>query len=272
MRKRYLIFSGVLLGCLVLFFGINLSQKETIYISDSEINNLLNVWENQTGRAPNIDEIDMIIDSLVEEEILYKESLKLGLEKNDKIIKRRLIQKLEFFKEGEFIENFNEKDLINFYEENLDLYKRDKRYSFQHIFFSKSENNDKKINLILAELENNSPIQSISGIPQNSYGDPFIHGDSFVEKNSIEIDADFGRGFSNNFIGILNNKWYGPFESIYGDHLIFILKFLPEEILPYEEVKKSVINSYNNSLKDEAMKNYIYSIKNKYDVIIGAYR
>ena len=48
--------------------------------------------------------------------------------------------------------------------------------------------------------------------------------------------------------------------------------FLPEEILPYEEVKKSVINSYNNSLKDEAMKNYIYSIKNKYDVIIGAYR
>ena len=272
MIKSFLIFSGVFLGCLVLFFGLNLSQKETIYISDSEINNLLTVWENQTGRAPNADEINMIIDNLVEEEILYKESLKLGLDKNDKIIKRRLIQKLEFFKEGEFIENLNEKDLINFYEENLDLYKRGKRYSFQHIFFSNSENNDKKINLILLELEKNPPIRSISGIFLNSYGDPFIHGDSFVEKNSMEIDADFGKGFSNNFIGIKRNKWYGPFESIYGDHLIYILHFQPEEILPYEKVKKSVINNYNNSLKDEAMKNYIYSIKNKYDVIIGAYR
>jgi len=271
-RKRYLIFSGVLLGCLVLFFGINLSHKKTIYISDSEINNLLNVWENQTGRAPNANEIEMIIESLIEEEVLYQESLKLGLDKNDKIIKRRLIQKLEFFKEGEFIENFDEKDLINFYEENLDLYKKDKRYSFRHIFFSKSENNDKKIDLILSELEKNLPIQSIPEIFKNSYGDPFIHGDSFVEKDFIEIDADFGKGFSSNFIGILNNKWYGPFKSIYGDHLIFILQFLPEEILPYEEVKKSVSNSYNNSLKDEAMKNYIYSIKDKYDVIIGAYR
>ena len=74
--------------------GVNLSQKETIYISDSEVLNLLNIWENQTGRPPNANEIEMIVDSLIEEEILYQESLKLGLDKNDKIIKRRLIQKL----------------------------------------------------------------------------------------------------------------------------------------------------------------------------------
>jgi len=98
-RKRYLIFIGVFLGCIVLFMGVNLSQKETIYISDSEVLNLLNIWENQTGRPPNANEIEMIVDSLIEEEILYQESLKLGLDKNDKIIKRRLIQKLEFFKE-----------------------------------------------------------------------------------------------------------------------------------------------------------------------------
>ena len=47
---------------------------------------------------------------------------------------------------------------------------------------------------------------------------------------------------------------------------------VPEEILPFEEVKQSVIKNYNNSLKEEAMKRYIYSVKNKYDVIIGEYR
>ena len=263
MRKRLLIFFGVLLGCIVLFFGINLSDKNTIYISDSEVINLLTIWENQTGRAPNTNEIKMIVDSLIEEEILYKESLKLGLDKNDKIIKRRLIQKLEFFKEGEFIENFDEKDLIDFYQENLDLYKKNKGYSFQHIFLSKSEDNGERINLILKNLGDNL---------DNSYGDPFILGNSFVERNFLEIDSDFGKGFSSNFDTIVKNKWSGPFESIYGDHLIFILEVFPEEILPFEEVKQSVIKNYNNSLKEEAMKRYIYSVKNKYDVIIGEYR
>ena len=71
-KKRLLIFFGVLLGCIVLFFGINLSNKDTIYISDSEVINLLNIWENQTGRAPNTNEIKMIVESLIEEEILYQ--------------------------------------------------------------------------------------------------------------------------------------------------------------------------------------------------------
>ena len=57
-----------------------------------------------------------------------------------------------------------------------------------------------------------------------------------------------------------------------GDHLIFILEVFPEEILTFEEVKQSVIKNYNNTLKEEAMKRYIYSVKNKYDVIIGEYR
>jgi len=262
-RKRYLIFIGVFLGCIVLFMGVNLSQKETIYISDSEVLNLLNIWENQTGRPPNANEIEMIVDSLIEEEILYQESLKLGLDKNDKIIKRRLIQKLEFFKEGEFIENFNEADLRKFYQDNLDIYKKNKRYSFQHIFLSKSEDNNERISMILRDLMNDIEF------PQ---GDPFILGNSFVERNFLEIDSDFGKGFSDNFISLANKKWSGPFESTYGDHLIYILEVFPEEILPFEEVKQSVIKGYNNSLKEEAMKRYIYSVKNKYDVIIGEYR
>ena len=59
----------------------------------------------------------MIIDNLIKEEILYHEALKLGLDQNDKIIKRRLIQKLEFYKESENLNKVKEENLIEYYNE-----------------------------------------------------------------------------------------------------------------------------------------------------------
>ena len=94
MKKKIFILLGVFIGFFALFYGINISQKTSIYVSGSEIKNLINIWEDQTGRPPTNKEIDMIIKKLVNEEILYQEALKLGLNQNDKIIKRRLIQKL----------------------------------------------------------------------------------------------------------------------------------------------------------------------------------
>ena len=77
----------------------------------------------------------MIIKNLVNEEILYQEALKLGLNKNDKIIKRRLIQKLEFYKESENLNKVKEENIIEYYNENINSYILNKRYSFKHIFF-----------------------------------------------------------------------------------------------------------------------------------------
>ena len=67
MKKKIVILLGVFIGFLSLFYGINISQKSSIYISGPEIKNLINIWEDQTGRPPVKKEIDMIIDNLIKE-------------------------------------------------------------------------------------------------------------------------------------------------------------------------------------------------------------
>ena len=263
MKKKIVILLGVFIGFLSLFYGINISQKSSIYISGPEIKNLINIWEDQTGRPPVKKEIDMIIDNLIKEEILYHEALKLGLDQNDKIIKRRLIQKLEFYKESENLNKVKEENLIEYYNENIDFYKLNKRYSFKHIFFSNPKNNYKDIKLDLLDSES---------ISNKEIGEPFIHGDSFIEKDKAAIDSDFGSGFSENIINLENNIWYGPFKSIYGDHLLYVFEVFPEETIPFEDAKQSVIVNYNDEIKSEVMNNYMYSIIDKYDVIIGEYK
>jgi len=79
--------------------GFNSDNEKEIYISDQEIISLVTAWKSQVGRNPNDDEIARIINNLIEEEILYREALILGLEKEDRIIKRRLAQKISFLKQ-----------------------------------------------------------------------------------------------------------------------------------------------------------------------------
>ena len=72
-----------------------------IIIPDDEILSLIDTWRDQVGRDPSDEEIVRIINNLVNEEILYREALKLELDKNDRIIKRRLAQKVEFLKQDD---------------------------------------------------------------------------------------------------------------------------------------------------------------------------
>ena len=60
--------------------GFNSNKNNEIYISDQEILSLISAWKSQVGREPNNDEIVRIINNLVDEEILYREALLLGLD------------------------------------------------------------------------------------------------------------------------------------------------------------------------------------------------
>ena len=75
------------------------NQEKTIVLYDDEINSLIETWTVQVGRPPNDQDLQGIINQLVEEEILYREALSLGLDKYDIIIKRRLAQKIGFLKQ-----------------------------------------------------------------------------------------------------------------------------------------------------------------------------
>ena len=120
---------------MVLYFidvSLNSYDDKEIYISDQEILSLVNAWKSQVGRNPNDDEITRIINNLVDEEILYREALALGLEKNDRIIKRRLAQKISFLKEESILDSPTKDDLLNYFENNKDKYFINSSYTFTH--------------------------------------------------------------------------------------------------------------------------------------------
>ena len=74
------------------------SPKE-IQFSVDELSQLALVYQSQWRRAPTPEEFDRLVESKVQQEILYREALAMGLDKNDEIVKRRMAQKMRFLAE-----------------------------------------------------------------------------------------------------------------------------------------------------------------------------
>jgi len=116
MSLRIIIFFFIGLLIFILDIGFNAEQdSKDIYISDQELASLLSAWESQVGRPPSDDEIVNIINNFVQEEILYREALLLGLDQEDQIIKRRLAQKITFLKQETIPEEPSEEELKEFF-------------------------------------------------------------------------------------------------------------------------------------------------------------
>ena len=115
-------------------------ESKDIYISDQELNSLFSAWNSQVGRPPNEEEAINIINDFIEEEILYREAMRLGLDQNDRIIKRRLAQKISFLKQETNREEPSKDQLTDFFKLNQDKYYVPATYSFTHYYFSNSPN------------------------------------------------------------------------------------------------------------------------------------
>jgi hypothetical protein len=106
--KKYLhepLFHFLLLGAL-LFAFYSWSNKDTlddtestidtIIVTEEEVDQLSNQWEKSHLRLPTAKEKQELLDKTIYTKVMYKEALKMGLDKNDPVIRGRLIQKMEF--------------------------------------------------------------------------------------------------------------------------------------------------------------------------------
>lgn len=260
MKLKILIFFLIGLILYLIDIGLNNDDDKTIYISDQEIKSLISAWKSQVGRVPNEDEISRIINNLVEEEILYREALLLGLNEDDRIIKRRLAQKISFLKQESLPNKPKRKELNAFFEKNNSKYYVEPVYSFTHLFFSSDNNSQSRASDAFNKIPNNiSDIQS----------DPFFLGKNFADINLKEIENEFGNNFNTYFNESNLNKWSGPFLSSFGHHIIFINDYRAGFYPPLDVVIDKVELDLLAEKKEGAINNFIDDVRSEYTVIIN---
>jgi hypothetical protein len=112
------------------------SSKE-IQLSLDELAQLAALFQSQWRRDPTPEEFGRMVEQKVQSEVLYREAMAMGLDKNDEIVKRRMAQKMQFLAEDVAAAREPTTDeLKSWFEKNRANFAQPPRVNFRHLYFS----------------------------------------------------------------------------------------------------------------------------------------
>ncbi len=174
------------------------------------------------------EELERLISDYVREEALHREAKALGVDKNDYVIKRRMIQSIEFITDG-FVTaavEVSDEDVAAYYETNREAYYVNPFVTFTHVFFNgERHSRDEAFALASAKLaELNKDRVPFSHAPR--HGDRFPYFLNYVERDPQFVASHFGLPMSEQVFALeaSDATWHGPFESENGLHLVLLTR------------------------------------------------
>ena len=137
--------------------------NRAITVTDEQASALVSTFARTWRRSPTEREIQSLIDDHIRTEVYVREAMRLGLDQNDTIIRRRLRQKMEFLNDSEFqAQSPTTTDLRAYFDANPDQYREDARVSFQQVFLDPERRGDAfdgDATTLLDQLNGDSPPQ-----------------------------------------------------------------------------------------------------------------
>ncbi len=243
-------------------------DDKRIVITEDDLKQMSAAWLAQGRPPPSGPQLQGLIDIKVREEVLYREALALGLDKDDAIVKRQLARKMDFLAEDvSKLEEPKPGELCSWYEQNKARFALPPRASFRHVYFSP----DRRGTNARADAE--GALAQFAGKPidvSTTTGDPFMF-QGFYGDRSLEVVAkEFGPPFARALAGIAPGAWAGPIESGYGWHLVFVDAMTPERVPDFDEIEAEVRSAWTEDKREQTRARLYETMRARYEVVLPA--
>lgn len=270
---HFLIAGAVILALSSLFGHSQLTgaNDKRIVVSAAEIGRLREIWTRQWGHPPDAQQLDNLIRDYIREEIYYREALASGLDKGDTIIRRRLVEKMEFLSQELVSGDPSESELQRFFENNHQKYSLPAEVGFTHIYFSTSRRGTTALEdarAALARLTSSHLSSAEAASLAAALGDSFMLQMEYPPQTRDQIKNLFGDEFAAKVLDLEPGKWAGPIRSTYGWHLVRVTEHVTPREPTLDEVRNQVAIDYKNQRLQSASENYYARLRQGYRVKI----
>ena len=305
---HFLIIGGLLFAALANSTGLNFRVEPTqIVIPQERLKHLKLKFVRQYGRLPTPDENASILETLVDEEILYQYALRLGLQK-EPVPERRLAQIAAFVSQipdviksqqelateamdlglhrGDFV---TRRILIDAArrliraavrvrqpsEEMLEAYLRNHEEEFR--FPHKTRLTQVLVNqLKFGDKTEDRARVLLKKITEGSYspaqaaklGDQEFVSSSLPLLNDQDLARKFGQRFVQHLTKIPPETWGGPVPSRYGLHLVYVHERQNSYIPPLSLIKKKVRAHLMEQLANEWLVFRLAQLRAEFDIVM----
>ncbi len=242
-------------------------EARRIVISGSEIELLADRWGRQWQRPPTADELRGLVDARIREEVLYREAQAMGLDLNDVVVRRRMVQKMELLSQDlALLADPTDQELRAFFDENREDYRVPPRISFSHVYFNADRREEATLEdaeRVLAEIR--AQIPQPAAAPER--GDRFMLAYDYSLRTPQEVQQAFGGRFAEEVFE-LEPGWHGPVLSGYGVHLVHITDRVESRLPEYVEVRDRLVNDFNRMRSERAKEALYEGLSARYEIEI----
>jgi len=245
----------------------NPAQAHRIVLTENDLRQLAVQWLAQGRPLPTREEMQSLAEQKVNEEILFREALAMGLDKDDEIIKRRLAQKMDFLAEDvAALQNPSDAQLRAWYLENSSRFAQPPRVSFHHLYFSSDRGAGAQEAAAAALVRIAHKPATAAAAPAEA--DPFMFRDYYAERTPEQVAKEFGPEFTRGVFQLKPGTWQGPVPSGYGWHLVFVDGIEPGRTPAFEEIEPDVKSAWLDQKQQEIKRQAFEAMRARYTISV----
>lgn len=237
-----------------------------IVITDATVLGLVQGFQGTWQRPPTLQELKGLIGDRIREEVLYREGTAMGLDRDDIVIRRRVLQKLDIIsEESAGQEAPTDAALQAWLNDHAHRYAQPAVLDFDQVLFDPVRHGARlksDLDAALAQLR--------AGADPAKIGDRGLLAVRVTASPQDSVARDFGEDFAQALLKLPVGSWQGPVRSGYGAHLVRVNRLLPGRNSTLDEVRGSVERNFESDRRSRAREDYYRRVRQDYKVVIEA--
>jgi hypothetical protein len=240
------------------------SGGRRIVITQGVVNDLVTQHVAARGREPSSSELNHLIESYVREEILYREGVKLGLERDDAVVKRRVRQKIEVIAEEDASTRApTDADLSAYLAANQARFAQPAILTFEQVFLGHPASGP---GVVRAAAVTREALRK--GADPEEVGKPTLLPYRMTRTPADLVARDFGASFAAALEKAPVGEWVGPIDSSFGAHYVRVSDRTPAVAPQLAAVRDQVVREWENERRQRARNDAYGKMRGEYQVSI----
>lgn len=194
---------------------------------------------------------------------LYEEALALGMDRSDPVVRRRLVQRMRLSIEAAALEPPpTDAELRAHYDANREQYRDEARVRCAQLYFDGDPPGEARA--ALERLREAGAGPDVHGV-----GEAFLHGVEQPLQSERELARRFGADFARRVFELTPGSWSGPVASSYGQHLVWVRERTPESQREFAAVRQEVEHAVLAERRHLALARAIAGLREGVRVIVA---
>jgi len=261
---QFLLLGALLYGASVLL--ARQTDPRRIVLTTGEVVRLEQRHVQQFGVRPSSRQLEWLIERHLRDEVLYREGLALGLGEGDEVVRRRIVQKMEFLSEDEgLIAAPTAAELRAFYDAHPERYRSPARVSVTQLYFSPDRSGGE-------DSARARAARALTRLEAGSEG--AVDADSFGEGERLErmdragVERMFGRSeLATRVFELPAGRWSGPLRSGIGWHLVRVEAQESPRLAPLAEVESELRSDWEQDQRAQRKQEALERLMRGYRIV-----